>query len=49
MILGEDELAAQQVALKPLRGDAPQEKVDFAALAARLDEILPLAGSGRGN
>ncbi|WP_295516716.1 histidine--tRNA ligase [uncultured Pseudomonas sp.] len=49
MILGEDELAAQRVALKPLRGDAPQETVEFAALAARLDEILPPAAAGRGN
>ncbi|MDB5804678.1 MAG: histidine--tRNA ligase [Betaproteobacteria bacterium] len=41
VIIGDDELAAQEATLKPLRGDAPQERVKAAALAARLIEQFP--------
>jgi histidyl-tRNA synthetase len=36
LILGDDELAAGEVAVKPLRGDGEQERLDRPALAGRL-------------
>jgi histidyl-tRNA synthetase len=33
LVLGDEELTAQQVSLKPLREDRPQDQVAFAALA----------------
>jgi len=41
LVLGEDELAAGTVTLKPLRGEGGQEAVGIDALAQRLDELLP--------
>jgi histidyl-tRNA synthetase len=40
LIVGEDELQAAAVAVKPLRDARPQERVARGALARRLNEIL---------
>jgi len=39
LIVGEDELAAGAVAVKPLRADRPQQRVPRAELVARLHEL----------
>ena len=37
LIVGEDEVANNEITLKWLRADAPQERLTLAALIARLD------------
>ena len=40
LVLGDDELDAGMIALKPLREDAPQEALQFEAAVQRLDDFL---------
>ncbi|MGH8496747.1 MAG: histidine--tRNA ligase [Gammaproteobacteria bacterium] len=40
IVLGDDEMAAERAAVKPLRSDAGQEWVDWADLPARLRDLL---------
>ncbi len=40
VVLGEDELAAAQVTVKPLRGDAQQQQVALASLADHINNTL---------
>ena len=40
LILGEDEAAAQQIGIKPLRTEGQQENIAWQALPARLEQLL---------
>lgn len=40
LILGEDEAAAQQIGIKPLRTEEQQENIAWQALPARLEQLL---------
>ncbi len=40
LILGEDEAAAEQIGIKPLRSDAQQENIAWHELPARLQQLL---------
>lgn len=40
LILGEDEVAAEQIGIKPLRSDAQQENIAWHDLPARLKQLL---------
>ena len=40
LIVGEDEIAAQAVSVKPLRDARPQQRVGRAELARRMTEFL---------
>ena len=40
LVLGEDEVSAEQIGLKPLRSGAEQENLSWQALPARLAEII---------
>jgi histidyl-tRNA synthetase len=40
LVIGEDEAAAGEVGVKPLRGDGEQRRVSFAALAGTIAEML---------
>ena len=41
VIIGDDELAAGEVSVKPLRGEGAQQRVAVAQLAQRMVEIFP--------
>ena len=48
LLWGEEEVAAGQVTVKPLRGSAGQLRIDLEELGARLPEILAANAAGNG-
>jgi len=43
LILGDDELAKQEVGFKPLRGQGEQQNIAWDALAGHLETAIPQA------